>query len=44
VRIRIQLFITMWIMIQGAKPMRIHPDPGQTSKSQKVELLPEKYT
>ncbi len=36
-------FISMRIMLQGAKPMRIYPypDPGQTLKSQKVEFLHE---
>ncbi len=31
-QIRIQLFISVQIRIQGAKPMRIHEDPdsGQT--------------
>ncbi len=45
-RIWIQLFVSMRIRIQGAKPMRIHvdPDPDQTFKSQKVEFLQEKYT
>ncbi len=35
--IQIQLFISMQIQIQGAKPMRIHVDrdPGQSLKSQK---------
>jgi hypothetical protein len=41
--IRIQLFISMRIRIQGAKQMRTHadpdPDPGQTLKSQKAEFF-----
>jgi hypothetical protein len=45
--IRIQLFISM-PRIQVAKPMRINPDSdpdhGQTSKSQKLEFLHEKFT
>jgi hypothetical protein len=34
IQILIQLFISMLIWIQGAKPMRIHADPdlGQTLK------------
>jgi hypothetical protein len=48
VGIRVQLFISMRIRIQVAKPMRIHPDsdpdPGQTSMPQKVEFLHEKCT
>jgi hypothetical protein len=47
-RIRIQLFISMQIRIQGAKLLRIHADrdpvPCQTVKSQKIEYLYEKYT
>jgi hypothetical protein len=47
VGIRVQLFISMPIRIQVAKPMRIiqilpDPDPGQISKTQKVEFLNEK--
>jgi hypothetical protein len=46
--IRIQLFISMPIQIQGAKPMRIYPDPdpGQTLmslKSQKVQFYMKNY-
>jgi hypothetical protein len=35
-RIWIQYFTSMWIRIQGAKPMRIHadPDPYEISKKQ----------
>jgi hypothetical protein len=42
-RIRFQHCIWMLIRIDGAKPMRIHPDPdpGQTVKSQ-VEFLHER--
>jgi hypothetical protein len=43
-RIRINIFISMRIRIQGAKTIRIHADPGQTLPSLKVEVLPEKYT
>jgi hypothetical protein len=51
VRIRIHLFFSVWIRIriQGAKAIWIHSDPdlskdpGQTLKSQKVELLHWKY-
>ncbi len=44
--IRIQLLTSMQIRIQGAKPMRIHPDPypDQTFTSEKVVFLNEKYT
>jgi hypothetical protein len=43
-QILIQLFISLLIRIQGAKPMRIHADPGpdsdpgQTFKSEKIEF------
>ncbi len=39
-RIQIQIFISIRIRIQGAKPMRIYadPDPGQILKSQKVDF------
>ena len=43
IQIWIQLFTSMRIQIQGAKPMRIHADtyPGQTLPSQKVESVHE---
>ncbi len=41
IRIRIQLFTSMRIRIQGAKPMRIHtdPDPGQISRHKKLDFV-----
>jgi hypothetical protein len=48
VSMRVQLSISKWIRIKGAKPMRIptdlYPDPGRTLKSQKAEYQHEKYT
>jgi hypothetical protein len=43
-RIRIQLFISMRIQIDGATSTRMHadPDPGQSFKSQKVDFSHEK--
>jgi hypothetical protein len=43
-RIRIQLFSTVGIRIQGDKPMRIpaDPDPGQTLPHKKLNFYMEK--